>query len=398
MGAAPCLPVRGGAAEAGTAILTAALPWAMPFRLDAEEQLLQQTVRSFAREQVGLEAAAERDRFDRFPADAVKAAGQLGLLGLADPANPLGATALVLAVDELAQVDANLAAAVAAHNACLAAAGPHPVAARLAAGELGAWLAAEEALGSDTAHPGTLAVRRGAGHQLTGQKVWGINAAAAEHFLVLAHVPDAGPTLLAVPASAQGISYGANEPLLGLRASGIRTIYFSDVEVPDAQAIGAPGAGVEAARAARTWLQLGAAAALCGCVAGAMEAAARFAESRIQFGAPIGSYQAVSDGLATMDAQLAAARSLVLAAAAQAHGPEAQVWAARAKAFAQDMAIPMTRQAIRVQGGTGFMREGGTERFARDARALQFVGETGQMQRDTLKRHLLPAIAFPPNP
>jgi alkylation response protein AidB-like acyl-CoA dehydrogenase len=88
----------------------------------------------------------------------------------------------------------------------------------------------------------------------------------------------------------------------------------------------------------------------------------------------------------------------VLEAAARAGEGDAAVWAARAKAFAAEMAIPMTRQAIRVQGGTGFMREGGTERFARDARALQFVGETSHIHRDTLKRALLPDVAFAPEP
>jgi alkylation response protein AidB-like acyl-CoA dehydrogenase len=368
----------------------------LPFSLSEDEQLIQKTVREFA-QAVTLERAANYDRHDKFPADVLGDAAGLGLLGISAPGSPLGATALALAADELAQVCPNSAAALVAHNAAqalLAEGEPVP----WADGGLAALLLAEEATGSDLSAPGTTATPTADGFRVTGQKVWGINAAVARHFLVLATVPGAGPTLLHVPADAPGVSLGENEPLMGLRAAGIRTVYLSGVEVPASAAWGGPGGAGQRLPRATAWLQLGAAAALCGCVAGGLEAAARFAESRVQFGQPIGTYQAVSDGLANIDVQLAAARALVLQAAARSEQPDAAVWAARAKAFAAEMAIPMTRQAIRVQGGTGFMREGGTERFARDARALQFVGQASQMQRDVLKRALLPNIGFPPTP
>ncbi|HUR60935.1 MAG TPA: acyl-CoA dehydrogenase family protein [Candidatus Thermoplasmatota archaeon] len=367
----------------------------MPFTLSEDEQLIQKTVREFA-QAITLEKAADFDRHDRFPAAVLGDAAGLGLLQVSAPGSPLGATSLALAADELAQVCPNSAAALIAHNAAQAA---------ILDGETVPWtdglvalLVAEEATGSDHSSPGTTATPTDDGFKVTGQKVWGINAAVAKHFLVLASVPGAGPTLLHIPSDAPGVSLGENESLMGLRAAGIRTVYLSGVAVPKSAALGGPGGAPPRLQRALTWLQLGAAAALCGCVAGGLEAAARFAETRIQFGQPVGTYQAVSDGLTTVDIQLAAARALVLQAAARATEADAHVWAARAKAFAAEMAIPMTRQAIRVQGGTGFMREGGTERFARDARALQFVGQTSQMQRDTLKRHVMPNIVFPATP
>ncbi len=368
----------------------------MPFTLSDDEALMRDTVRQFAR-QWGLEKAADADRHDRYPVQAMADAAALGLTGLAARDGP-GATAYVLALDEVAQVDPTLAACLAAHNAALAAASTanHPVAGPLAAGEIGALLVAEEAAGSDALHPGT-ALAGDAALTVSGQKVWGINALAARHLLVLAK-HGTSLSLLALPRDAVGVSVGANEPLMGLRAAGIRTVYLSKVAVPPAAFVGASGQGAAAVAAGRAWLTLGSAAALCGAVAGGLAAAATFAQNRVQFGAPIATYQAVSDGLTTMDVQLAAARALVLQAAARLSEPDGAVWAARAKAFAAEMAIPMTRQAIRVQGGTGFMREGGTERFARDARALQFVGETVQIQRDILKRALLPDVAFAPEP
>ncbi len=369
----------------------------MPFSLSDDETLMRDTIRQFARAW-GLEKAAEADRFDRYPADAMGDAATLGLTALATPDGP-GATALVLALDEVAQVDPTLAACLAAHNAALACAATanHPVAAQLAAGEIGALLVAEEASGSDALHPGTTAKEAKSGLELTGQKVWGINAAAAQHFLVLAR-QGKELSLVAVPAKAAGISIGKPDPIMGLRAAGIRTVYLSGVKAAASDLVGGAGQGADAVAAGRTWLTLGSAAALCGTVAGALEAAAAFAQQRVQFGSPIATYQAVSDGITAIDVQLAAARALCLQAAGRIGQPDGAVWAARAKAFAAEMAIPMTRQAIRVQGGTGFMREGGTERFARDARALQFVGETTQMQRDVLKRAILPDVAFAPEP
>ena len=377
----------------------------MPYTLSDDELLIQKTVREFAQSGIGLEKAVESDRFDRFPAGPLAEAAALGLTALAAPPELGGAggTALALALDEVAQVCPNTAAVLAVHNTALrlaADAGRADLAKRLAAGELAALLATEEASGSDTASLGTVAKPDAAsgGFRVTGQKVWGIAASDAKHLLALAQVPGRGAALLHVPAEEKGITLGRNEPLLGLRAAGIRSVYLSNAAAPKGALIGEPGKAQALLAGSRPWLQVAAAACLTGCVAGAAEAAMRFAETRVQFGQPIGTYQAVSDGVAQMDVQLAAARSLTLAAAARLGTPEAAVWASRAKAFAAEMAIPMTRLAIRIQGGTGFMREGGTERFARDARALQFLGETVHMQRDLLKRHLLPGIQFPATP
>lgn len=378
----------------------------MPFTLSEEEALIQKVVREFAAG-VGLEKASDFDRFDRFPIDVIQQAAVLGLTTLSVPAEAGGAgagpTAFAVACYELAQICPNSAAILAAHNAALHGLLASPqlaagVVTKAAAGETMALLVAEEAYGSETSRAGTLATPAGEGYSITGQKVWAIGASDAKHFLVLATVPKKGPTMFLVADSAAGVSRGENEPLLGLRAAGIRTVYFSAVNVPASAVVGEVGNGLVVLASTRPWLQVGAAAALAGCVAGGLSAAARFAETRVQFGAAIGTYQAVSDGVTAMDLQLAASRALVFEAAAHLGQEDEAVWAARAKAFAADIAVPMTRQAIRVQGGTGFMREGGTERFARDARALQFVGETGHMQRDLLKRHLMPGVQFPATP
>jgi alkylation response protein AidB-like acyl-CoA dehydrogenase len=370
----------------------------VPFQLADDERLIQDTVRGLAK-RLGLDAAQDRDRHDRFPREELQQAAQLGLSGILDPQSGLTASHFILAIDALAEVDPTLAACVTAHNAALAVAATaqHPSAQGMAQGELAALLVSEEAVGSDPSRLGARATASGTGWKLSGQKVWGINAEAASRFFVLA-TTDKGPTFFVVPAQAPGVALGANDPVMGLRSAGMRTVYFSNVQLDAASIVGQPGSGLALLAVANNAIRLGAAAALCGAVGGALEAAARFAETRIQFQNPIGTYQAVSDGVTEMDIQLAAARALCLQAAANQTGPDAAVWSARAKAFCANMAVPMTRQAIRIQGGTGFMREGGTERFARDVRALQFLGDSTPLQRDVVKRAVLPGIEYPADP
>ncbi len=384
----------------------------MAYVLSDDEDLIRKTVREFAATQIGLDEAAELDRHDRFPEQILQAAAGLGLTAMGLSAEEGGAgispTAFALAIDEIARIDSNTAAILALHNGLglrLLRAASDDLKGRvlpgIIAGEVLSVLATEEAAGSDTKGIGTRAEATGDGFTLTGQKAWGLGAAGAKHFLVLAKVTPSddhpgGGTLFYVPAGAPGFTLGRGESLLGLRASGIRNAYLSSVEVPAENVVGEIGQGFDLLEAARPWLKVAAAAALCGCTDGAFVAARDFAESRVQFGKPIGTYQAVSDAVTTMDIQVAAARALTLQAAAwlDVDDDKAALAAARAKAFAAEMAIPMTRKAIRVMGGTGFMREGVAERFLRDARALQYIGETVQMQREILKRSLVD-IDFP---
>lgn len=369
----------------------------MPFLFSDDEALIEQVVTEFAHDRIGLELAADLDRHDRFPDDPLAEAAALGLMGLcldeAQGGAGAGPTAYVLALMAVAKVCPNTAAILAAHNGLgtriLADAQNQPeLLAKAAAGEVVCTLATEEAHGGDKATLGTVATKIDDGWSITGMKVWGLGAAGAKQFLVLART-DEGPTWFRVPADVEGLAVGHNEPLLGLRASGIRTVYLTDVRISADAVVGESGAGVMLWEQAAPWLQVGAAACLVGAVAGAHDAARRFAETRVQFGKPIATFQAVSDAVTEVDMTLAAARALTLEAAAHLGQGDAALWAARAKGFAADAAVQLSRKAIRVQGGTGFMREGGTERFARDVRALQFLGEPPHAAREIMKKAML---------
>lgn len=374
----------------------------MPFSLSDDEQMIRDMVRQFATDVVGLDAAQERDRYDAFPTEAVQAAAGLGLTGMGISADDGGAgvtpTAMAAAIDEVARVDPALAAVLAVHNAVglrLLLDAPDALRSdlvpRAVGGELVAHLVTEEASGSDTGGIGTALVPADDGFVLSGRKTWGVAASDAPHFLVLGQGPE-GPTWAYVPRDAKGVTIAANDPIMGLRAAGMRVVYFDQVAVPAEHIVGAPGAGLELLEVVRPWLKVAAASILNGAITGSLAAAARFAQDRVQFGRPIGTYQAVSGTVMDMDTTVAASRALTLQAAGRLDEDDAAAWAARAKAFANEAAVPLTRSAIRVQGGTGFMREGGTERFARDVRTAWFFGETTQMQQELLKRHVLPDI------
>lgn len=366
----------------------------MPFLLSDDEDLIAKTVAEFAAG-IGPDAAHELDRHGAFPAEPLQGAAQLGLLGMSLSPEQGGAgvspAAFALAVMEMAKVCPNTATVLAVHNGAsmrLLADGPADVRDAAVAGQLVATLATEEAHGSDKGRLVTEAVPDGDGYRITGSKVWGVAATDAPTLLVLAQAPE-GPTWFVVPRDAAGVQVAAPDDLLGLRAAGISNVYMDDVAVGADAIVGVLGKGKEAWAAVQPWLQIGAAACIVGACSGAQSVGNAFAEDRVQFGKPIGTYQAVSDTLTEIDLQISAARALVLEAASHLDGDDAAPWAARAKAFAAGMSIAATRRVIRVQGGTGFMREGGSERYARDVRALQFLGEPVVMQRDTLKRHLL---------
>ncbi len=373
----------------------------MAFLLSDDEDLIAKTVAQLAAAS-GLDAAADRDRHDAFPDDLLGEAAGLGLLGMGLSAEQGGAgitpTAYAAAVMEMAAICPNTAAVLAVHNGLALRILAHGTDAARAATTAGvvATLATEEAHGSWKKRLGTVAVPEGDGFRITGMKVWALGAVGAKQLIALAKGPD-GPTFYLVPADAEGVTLGQPESLLGLRAAGIRTVYLSDVLVGADAVIGEPGKALEIWAEAQPWLQVGAAAAIVGATMGAFSAGKEFAADRVQFGKPIGTYQAVSDTITSIDMNVAAARALVFEAAAHLESEDAAAWAARAKAFAVEMSIAATRKVIRVQGGTGFMREGGSERFARDVRALQFIGEPVVMQKDALKRHLLD-IDFGPTP
>jgi butyryl-CoA dehydrogenase len=401
------------------------------FSLDEEQELLRQQVRRFAEERI-RPGVAERDREHRFPAEAVAEMGELGLLGMMVEERYGGGGADVLtyllAVEELARVCPSSAVTMSVSNSVccwpIAHFGSEELKRRtlpeLAAGALGGFGLTEPGAGSDPSALRTAARRDGDDWLLTGEKAWITNAGLARWYVVFARTDPAagkrGISAFAVPHDAPGLTVGAPEEKLGLRASQTAALHFADCRVPAANVLGSLGQGLKIALATLDHSRLGIAAQAIGIHQRALELAAGYARERVQFGVPIARHQAVQFRIAQIAMELAAARLLahraalaaIAAHAAEGGGGEgsdgggtpsesrrgrasleAGRLAAEAKLYASEAANRACQESLQVHGGYGFHEDYEISRLYRDVRVTTIYEGTSEMQRLVIARHLL---------
>ncbi len=354
----------------------------MHFDLSDDHQMLRRMVRDFVAARVAPNAAAWSEA-GAVPADALKAVAELGLLGVRVPEAVGGAgmdaTALALALEEVAAGDAGLASVLAGHALCcehLLRAGSDAQieawAPRLAAGEvLGAWAAG----GSDAEVAYARGVLRGGAWTLDGQLPWVVAGGSAGLVAaVVATGPSKGTAFLLTPGAGL-VALDAEQPL-GLRSSGPAHLQLmSDAEVADAARLGAVGAGFEAERQVLPLARVARAAIAVGVGRAALEAGLAYAAERTQFGKPLSAFQAMQWMIADSATELDAARLLVWRAAHLIdEGDDAAGEAAMARLFAVRAAEAATDRALQMHGGYGYTTEYPVERLWRDARQCE-VGE-----------------------
>jgi alkylation response protein AidB-like acyl-CoA dehydrogenase len=303
------------------------------FELTEEQQLLAQTVRRFALEQV-LPHARRWDRDEQFPHAVVRELGQMGLMGINVEPNlggsGLGSTEAAIVVEELAKVDGSLALTVSSHNGLccghIRLFGSPVQKARflppLASGEkLGAWCLTEPKSGSDAAAMVTQARRVGGDWVIDGEKTFITQGSVAETFVVMARTDSTkknhGITAFVLEKGTKGFGQEPIKHKLGMRSSDTAVLTFDTVHVPDSQRLGSEGEGfLQALRVLdRSRISVGALA--LGLGRGAMAAARAYALERKQFGRLLADFQAIQWKLADMATELDAASMLVYRAAAQ---------------------------------------------------------------------------------
>jgi len=232
---------------------------------------------------------------------------------------------------------------------------------------------------------------------VTGTKSWISHAGQADYYTLFARTSGSsegrgrsrGISCLHVPAGTPGVSAAAPEHKMGMRGSVTAQVLFDGASVPGDQLIGQEGAGFAIALAALDAGRLGIAACATGLAQAALDAATEYAAQRRQFGKPVIEFQGLAFMLADMATAVAAARALYLAAARRKdaglpYGPQA----AMAKLFATDAAMKATTDAVQVLGGYGYVEDFPAERFMREAKALQIVEGTNQIQRMVIGRSL----------
>ncbi|MFF4035908.1 acyl-CoA dehydrogenase [Streptomyces sviceus] len=360
-------------------------------------------VRDIAQREIAPKAAEEEDA-GHFPRDVFTLLSRTGLLGLPYDSEYGGADqpyeVYLQVLEELAAARLTVGLGVSVHTLAsyaLATYGSKEqqvehLPAMLGGGLLGAYCLSEPSSGSDAASLRTRAVREGDDWVITGTKAWITHGGVADFYTVMARTGEEGPrgiTAFLVPADADGVSAAAPEKKMGMKGSPTAQVHFDGVRVPDARRIGDEGQGFAIALSALDSGRLGIAACAIGVAQAALDEAVGYATGRLQFGRPIADFQGLRFMLADMATQIEAGRALYLAAARlrDAGRPFAKQ-AAMAKLHCTDTAMKVTTDAVQVLGGYGYTADFPAERYMREAKVLQIVEGTNQIQRMVIARHL----------
>ncbi|HEY3121996.1 MAG TPA: acyl-CoA dehydrogenase [Vicinamibacteria bacterium] len=373
--------------------------------LAEEERIFRDQVRAFAEEKV-RPLVSRMDKEAAIPRDLIDACFDLGIMGIEIPDSAGGAGATffmaILAVEELARVDASLAVVVDVQNTLvnnvLARYGTAEQRARylpkLASSWVGAYALSEAGSGSDAFALACRAVDQGHHYELTGRKLWITNAAEAELFVVFANVDPSkgyrGITAFLVERSFPGFTVGKREDKLGIRASSTCELILEGCRVPRDNVLGEVGRGYRIAIRTLNEGRIGIGAQMVGVAQGAFEHGLRYSQERKQFGRPIAEFQAVQFLLSELATEIEASRLLTYNAARLRDSGRAFIKeAAMAKLFASRAAEHVTSKVVEIYGGYGFTREYPVEKFFRDQKVGQIYEGTTNMQLLVIAKQLL---------
>ncbi len=369
--------------------------------------MIREAVRDLARKEFAPRAA-HIDEAAEFPRENFKKLAELGLAGIPVPEALGGAGAdtvsMALALEEIAKVCGSTCLTLAAHTSLgtmpIVLFGSDALKQRYvppnARGEtIGAYGLTEPGAGSDSSATRTTATPAPGGWKLNGAKQFMTNAGVCSVMIVTA-VTDrdaekhARISAFVVDPSWKGVSILKKEDKLGCRGSDTCAVSFEDVFVPEDHLLGRRGEGwayfMEILDAGR----IGLGAMALGLAEGAFEKALEYSQERKAFGKSISGHQGVAFMLADMKVEIEAARALLFQAARlKDAGKPFRLEASIAKLFASEMAMRVTKNAIQVLGGYGYMTEYGVERFYRDAKLCEIGEGTSEIQRIVIGKHIL---------
>jgi alkylation response protein AidB-like acyl-CoA dehydrogenase len=371
--------------------------------LDEDQRALVGLVREFAQGEAAPAAAGYEERSED-PAPLYAKLAELGLTGLPFPeeygggGQPYGSYLLV--IEELAGAYLALAVGVSVHTLCAFATNEFGTDAQkkeileklTAGGWYGAYSLSEPSSGSDAAALTTKAERVGDGYRLTGSKVFCTRGAEADVVLLMARTGEEGArgiSAFLVEKGTPGFSGSKKEDKMGWRSSPTWMLMLDGAELPETRRLGDEGVGFRIALESLDSGRLGMAACGIGVAQAALDAALKFTSEREQFGHPVNQNEGVQFMLADMTTQIEAGRRLYRhAAALRDAGHDYSLQAAQAKLFCTDVAMSVTTDSVQLHGGYGYITEYPAERYMREAKALQIVEGTNQIQRLVIGRKL----------
>jgi len=374
-----------------------------------EHIMIQNMVRDFAKSQIAP-VARNFDQKCKFPKELIREMSELGLMGIIVPekygGSGLDMVAFATAVIELARADASVAITMAAHSSL----GTLPLILlgnenqkkkylhKIASGEtLAAFGLTEPEAGSDAGSLKTTAEKDGDEYIVNGGKIFITNAGEAGVLSFTSKIredgQDRGIGAFIIPTDTVGLEIGKKEKKMGWRASDTRQIYFKNMRVPNSAMLGIPGDGFKSFLKTLTSGRISIGALSVGTAIGAYEKALQYSSNRVAFNQPIHSFQSVSFKLADMATNIEASKLLVYHAAwLKDQGKDIIKEAAMAKLFASETAMKVTKEALQVHGGYGYVVEYDVERYFRDSKILEIGEGTSEIQRIIIAREILKGI------
>jgi alkylation response protein AidB-like acyl-CoA dehydrogenase len=387
-----------------TAAQTAAINTGLTV-LSEDEDLFRSSVREFAEGELRprVEAMEHAAKIDP---EVIKQCFELGLMAIETPEEYGGAGSsffnAIVAIEELARVDASVSVFVDVHNTLCTNAflrwgteeQKKKYLPQMAESRVGAYALSEAGSGSDAFALKTRAVDKGDHYELTGQKLWITNGNEAEIFILFATIdPDAGYkgiTAFVVEKQFEGFSVGKKEDKLGIRASSTTELILDNCKVPKENVISEVGKGYKVSIETLNEGRIGIGAQMLGIAQGAYEATLKYTAEREQFGQPINSFQGVQFQLAEMAVEIEAARLLVYnAARLKDAGKPFVKEAAIAKLYSSRVAEAVASKAIELYGGYGYVKDYPVEKYWRDSKIGAIYEGTSNMQLQTIAKLIM---------
>ncbi len=377
----------------------------MDFTLTEEQKMLQAMVREFAEKKLAP-VADQIEQAQEFPRQHFRALAELGMTGMGIPPEYGGSggdnVGLVIALEEIARACASTCDIVDAHLSLCT----EPIyiygneeqrrkyVVPLAKGEkIGSFAITEPNAGSDVSAIEATAVKDGNDYILNGTKVFMTLGDVSDVGLVFANVPSLGKrgmTAFIVEAGMKGFTRGKKYNKLGMRAATNADFIFEDCRVSAANRLGEEGQGMKICLGTLDHGRLGIAAQCIGITRAVLEKSAEYAKQRVQFGAPLATYQAIQWMIADIGTQLEAARLLLWKAASLADRHERfTVAAAMAKLTASELCMQASIKGVQIHGGYGYMMDSPMQRYMRDAKLTEIYEGTSEVQRMIISREFL---------
>ncbi len=380
----------------------------MDFSFNKQQLMIKKVVTEFAEKEI-KPYAAEIDSEPRFPKDIIDRMAKMGIMGMSIPkkygGSELDNVSQTIIMEEISKACASTSVTMGAHTSlCCFPLVNHATEdqkqrflPKLASGEyLGAFALTEPEAGSDAVNVQTTAVKDGDEYIINGSKIFITNGGKADFINIVATTdPGAkhkGLAVFAIETKGQkGFSVGKKEDKLGLRGSNTSEIIFEDMRLPKENLIGGKeGDGFKISMGVFNSGRIGIGIQGVGIAQAAFDECLKYIQEREQFGRKISKFQAIQFMMSEMATKIDAARLLCYRAAYIKDQKQNYIQAAAmAKYYGSDVAMEVTRQAIQIHGGYGFIKDYPLERFYRDAKITEIYEGTTEIQKLVIANQLL---------